>query len=86
MAWQFLCPVVYSIDLVENIAVSYPWAMQVYMLNPMTPIVLAFRDILYYGKPADLSTLWLAAILAGICLAAGFVVFGKLKRRFAEEL
>ena len=86
MAWQFLCPVVYSIDLVENIAKSYPWAMQVYMLNPMTPIVLAFRDILYYGKPADLSTLWLAAVLAAICLVAGFAVFGKLKRRFAEEL
>ena len=86
MAWQFLCPIVYSIDLVQGIAASHPWVMQVYMLNPMTPIVLAFRDILYYGKPADLSTLWLAAVLAGICLVVGFVTFGKLKRRFAEEL
>ncbi|MBQ8814206.1 MAG: ABC transporter permease [Lachnospiraceae bacterium] len=86
MAWQFLCPVVYSIDLVESIAKSYPWAMKIYMLNPMTPIVLAFRDILYYGKPADLSTLWLAAVLAAICLIVGFAVFGRLKCRFAEEL
>lgn len=86
MAWQFLCPIVYSIDLVWNLAENNPWILQVYMLNPMTPIVLAFRDILYYGKPADLSTLWLAAVLAVICLGVGYVTFGKLKRRFAEEL
>ncbi len=86
MAWQFLCPIVYSIDLVWNLSENNPWILQVYMLNPMTPIVLAFRDILYYGKSADLSTLWLAAVLAVTCLGVGYVTFGKLKRRFAEEL
>ena len=86
MAWQFLCPVMYSIEMIEALSVSVPWLMQVYMLNPMTPVVLAFRDILYYGKPADLGTLRLAAILAAIFLVIGFMTFGKLKIRFAEEL
>lgn len=86
MAWQFLCPIVYSIDMVKDLAAGKPILLQIYMLNPMTPVVLAFRDILYYGKPADLSTLWLAVVLSVICLVAGFGIFGKLKRRFAEEL
>ena len=86
MAWQFLCPIMYSIDMIKALAESSPWLLQIYMLNPMTPVVMAFRDILYYGQPADLSTLRLAAILAAICLVAGFMIFGKLKVRFAEEL
>lgn len=86
MAWQFLCPIMYSIDMIKALSQSVPWLLSVYMLNPMTPVVMAFRDILYYGRPANLNTLWLAAILAAICLVAGFVIFGKYKVRFAEEL
>ena len=80
MALQFLTPVMYSIDIVPE------RFMAIYLLNPMTPIILAYRDILYYGKVPRLTTLLHAVLMGIILLVIGFLVFGKLKRRFAEEL
>lgn len=80
MALQFLTPVMYSIDIVPQRFIA------IYVLNPMTPIIIAYRDILYYKEIPRLTTL-LHAFLMGLgLLVIGFLVFGKLKRRFAEEL
>lgn len=81
MAWQFLSPVMYSVDRVpERIQTLYIYG------NPMTPIIVAYRDILYYAKVPQLETL-LGALAAGIVLfAAGWFAFSRMQRRFAEEL
>ena len=80
MAWQYLTPVVYSVDIVpQNL-------QKLFMLNPMTPITIAFRDILYYGRAPDISTLLLATGMGAAFMIIGFLVFGRLKRRFAEEM
>ena len=80
MAWQFLTPVMYSVDQVPE---ELLW---VFNLNPMTPVIIAYRDILYYGKIPELNTLVHATVFGIIVLIIGVIVFGKLKRRFAEEL
>lgn len=80
MAWQFLSPVMYSVDMVPEEYLVY------FNLNPMTPIIVAYREILYYGKIPELSTLTQALIFGLFFSFFGFVVFNKLKRRFAEEL
>lgn len=80
MAWQFLTPVLYSLEQVpaELIPLFY--------VNPMTPIIIAYRDILYYGQLPKMETL-IQALLFGLCLLAlGLLVFQRLKRHFAEEL
>ena len=80
MAWQFLTPVMYDISAV-------PEAMrQIFYLNPMTSVIMAYRDILYAGVVPDLSTLGTAVAAALIFLVLGFEVFGRLKRGFAEQL
>lgn len=80
MAWQFLTPIMYPLDIV-------PKDMQpIFMLNPMTPIIMAYRDILYYGQVPHLSTLTSALGFGVIILAVGALVFGRLKKRFAEAL
>lgn len=80
MAWQFLTPVMYSVDVV-------PEKMRtVFNLNPMTPVIIAYRDILYYKKIPELGTLVQAVYLGMILLVVGMVVFSRLKRHFAEEL
>lgn len=80
MAWQFLTPVMYSVDIVPDRLIP------LFMLNPMTPVIVAYRDILYYKKIPQAETL-LHAILFGILvLMAGAFVFSKLKRHFAEEM
>lgn len=84
MAWQFLTPVMYSQDMVE--ASLNETLLKVWNLNPMTPIIIAYRDVLYYGQVPELNTLFSAVVLGGICLVVGFIVFGKLQKGFAEEM
>jgi ABC-2 type transport system permease protein len=80
MAWQFLTPVMYSVDMV-------PESMRtIFYLNPMTSVIVAYRDILYYKKAPELQTLILAAVMGIVLLIVGILVFGKLERRFAENL
>ena len=60
--------------------------LSLYRLNPVTPVVNAYRDVLYYGKTPDLTTLLLATGIGLITIILGVLIFGKLQRRFAEEL
>ena len=86
MAWQFLTPVMYSKEMVEAGFKDYPLLQQVWNMNPMYPIISCYRDILYYQKIPELETLGMAS-LTGVCgCLIGYIVFGKLQRRFAEEL
>lgn len=80
MAWQYLTPVMYSVDIVPE------RLMPIFYLNPMTPIIVAYRDILYYKKVPEIGTLSHAFILGILLIIIGYVVFRKLQKGFAEEL
>lgn len=80
MAWQFATPVMYGLESVPVALVPY------FNLNPMTPVIIAYRDILYYGQVPELQTLASAIAFGGILTIIGFIVFEKLQKRFVEEL
>ena len=80
MAWQFLSPVMYGVDMIPEKARS------IFALNPMLPVLTAYRDIFYYKKEPELGTLLHALILGVALLIFGFLVFEKLKKHFSEEL
>lgn len=80
MAWMYLTPIVYDIDFCPE---EYRPILD---MNPMTAIVVAYRDILYYGRMPDLKTLLTATCVGVVGIVVGFLVFGKLKKGFAEEL
>ncbi len=80
MAGQFTCPIIYSLDTVpENI-------ITVINLNPMTPIIIAYRDILYYQQMPEFGTLVQALVFGIVVLLVGFMIFSKLEKHFAEEM
>lgn len=80
MAWQFLTPVLYSVDKVpDNL-------LPIFLLNPMTPVIVAYRDILYYKEVPHMSTLIHAGIMGLAILVLGVYIFSRLKRRFAEVM
>ena len=86
MAWQYLTPVLYSSSMVEDQLVNHPVLLCIWNLNPTTPIINAYRQILYYREVPDLRTL-LSAIILGITISlVGFISFGRLQKGFAEEL
>lgn len=80
MAWQFLTPIMYSMDYVPE---KYRW---VFSLNPMTYVIVAYRDILYYGKVPELKNLLSAIVIGIIALVIGWLVFERLQKHFVEEL
>ena len=80
MAWQFATPVMYGLDMVPERLVPF------FKLNPMTPVIVAYRDILYYKQAPELSTLISAVVFGVVLFALGVFSFNKLKKHFAEEL
>ena len=88
MAWMYATPILYDVSMIQNILVEKGMGnlMHLYMLNPMTPIIVAYHQILYYGQAPDLSTLLSAVVLGLFFLILGYLVFRKLQRGFAEEL
>lgn len=80
LAWQFLSPVMYEVSMV-------PEGMRsIFYLNPMTSIIVAYRNILYDKVMPDMSTLFLAIVLSIVFLITGYLLFQRLQRGFAEEL
>lgn len=80
MAWMYFTPVVYSIEMV-------PERLRPIMgLNPMTPVIVCYRDILYSKQIPHVSTLTSGLLLGLVVLFIGYRVFQKLQRGFAEEL
>ena len=80
MAWQFLTPVMYSVEMVPEELRS------IFMANPMTSVIIAYRDILYYKQVPHMQTLLLATVFGIGLLIVGWFVFGRLEKHFVEEL
>jgi ABC-2 type transport system permease protein len=80
LARMFMTPIMYSPDIIPQ------EIRPIYYLNPMAPVIVAYRDVLYYAKAPALATLLHALCFGVILVAIGFFVFGHLKRGFAEEL
>lgn len=79
-AWIYVTPIMYSIDIVPE------YLLPVFNLNPMTPIVAAYRSILYYKEIPQWSVLAQAAGVGLVLLIIGELIFNKMQRGFAEEL
>ncbi|MGO5543206.1 ABC transporter permease [Blautia sp. HCP3S3_H10_1] len=80
MAWMYLTPILYPI---ENVPEAY---RGICYINPMTSIIVAYRDILYSSKVPEMGTLMIAVFMGILLLVIGLVSFERLQRHFAEEL
>lgn len=78
--WIYLTPVIFPIPEEK------PAAKAIMMFNPMSPIILAYRDILYDGVFPSAERLLYSFGFAAFFFLLGFYAFGRLKRHFAEEL
>ena len=80
IAWQFMTPVMYSLDMVPK---KVLW---VFRFNPMSSVITAYRDILYYKQPPKMQTLAEAVIIGCVLLIVGAFSFRRLQRHFAENM
>lgn len=80
MVWIYLTPVMYDIRFIPQDL------LLLFQLNPMTPVAVAYREILYYKRVPDASHLVWALLAGAVFFAAGGWIFAKLEKNFAEEL
>ena len=78
--WFFLTPIIYPMDFVPKEARVY------FSVNPMTPLIEAYRAIFFYGMWPDWRALGYCAAGFVIFLVVSFSVFDRLQRNVAEEL
>ena len=79
MALQYMTPVMYGSDMVPD------WAMPIFNMNPLTPVIEIYRDILYYKQVPQLSSLMLALGVGLLFIVIGELLFKKLQKGFAEN-
>lgn len=76
----FVTPMYFTVDSVTGILSTIVW------FNPFTYYVESFHQIIYFGNIPDIPILLMCIVLAIVSLILGHVIFGKLKRGFAERL
>jgi ABC-type polysaccharide/polyol phosphate export permease len=78
--WMFATSVVYPLELLGGRMHT------VAMLNPMTPIIDGYRDVLLFHRtPIDLPFM-VATVVSVCCLAVAWVTFHRAEYRFAENV
>jgi ABC-type polysaccharide/polyol phosphate export permease len=78
--WLFLTPVMYPLSTVP--ASLRTW----YLVNPMTGLVEAFRDVLIYGNAPAMADLIPSLIGAVVLLVIGTWYFTTTEPRFADVI
>lgn len=76
----YLSPIVYPLSLVPDRFLGF------YLLNPITRVIIMYRDIFFKGVIPDLFDFLVILAFGAALMAAGTMVFRRLSRRFAEEI
>lgn len=90
LAWFFLTPIFYPIEQLPQSAmllgmdVNVHWWM--YVLNPMSSLISAYRDLLYWGYLTDVYFLSRTVITSLVILVSGYWFFVRFSGRFGEEV
>ncbi len=77
----FLTPIIYPIEAITSRPLR-----ALFRLNPMTPFVIAYQDVVYYGRLPNLSDTILMIGYAVASLLIGFFVFDRLRDTLAEAI
>ena len=77
----FVTPVIYLIDNIQSRALR-----AMLRVNPMTPFVVAYQDVFFFGRLPNLSDTVLILFYAFGSMALGFFVFDRLRDTLAEAI
>jgi lipopolysaccharide transport system permease protein len=77
----FVTPIIYLIDNIQS------RALRAFLrVNPMTPFVVAYQDIFFFGRLPNVSDAVLIVAYAFASLTMGFFVFDRLRDTLAEAI
>ena len=75
----YLTPIIYSQNMIPR---EYQYYM---MLNPVAPIIIAYRNLFFYGV-LDLKHILFSMMFSTVIFLLGYALFNKLKWKLAEVL
>ena len=78
--WMFATSVLYPVDRVTG------WAGTVLRLNPMTPIVDAYRSVLLRGQLPPMAPMAVTALVSVVLLGSVWLLFHRSEFQFAEYI
>ena len=78
--WMFLSAVLYPVNQVGGTA------GRLMMLNPTTPILEGYRDVLLRGRAPDPASFLMTTAVAILLLIAAWIVFHRAEYEFAENV
>ena len=82
----YLSPALFSYDKLLKAAENYPLVVQILHANPMAWVLIAYRDLLYYGQSPD----WLGLAIVGVMslpfTLLAIYIFNRLSTSFAKVL
>jgi ABC-type polysaccharide/polyol phosphate export permease len=77
----FVTPILYLIDRVESRGFR-----ALLRLNPMTPFVVSYQDVLFFGHLPGLADTFLMLAYAAVSVMIGATVFDRLRDTLAEAI
>ena len=80
MFWFWVTPVFYSIEMVPD---QFRW---VFNLNPVSPFILCYREIVFYGRMPDAAVFLVIISLAFSSLFLGLTVSVWLESRILKRI
>ncbi|MSP11741.1 MAG: ABC transporter permease [Chloroflexi bacterium] len=90
LAWFFLTPIFYNVDILPAHRVVLGIDMDihrlVYILNPIASLVASYRVILYTGAPPAWDFFSRTLITSVVFLVAGYLFFTRFSPMFGEEV
>lgn len=88
--WFYLSPVLYGVDMVKRMSDNHPGLEPImsawFVLNPMVPILNAYRNVIYYGVAPDFASLLGIAGVSLVLLALSTLFFKRVEPNFAKVL
>lgn len=76
----YLTPVIYPMSILPE------WLKHLVMLNPLTNIIIMFRDLMLYNTMFSLGTLMIPLLETVLFLVLGIWIFGKKQDEFVLNL
>lgn len=77
-AWMYLTPVIYPPELVPE------RFRQIFNLNPMTPIINSYRNVVLHGVAPPWESFGFATLVSLILLVFGYLYFKSRSKNFAD--
>lgn len=80
MVMFWTTPIIYDY---QNIPRAWRWPV---LLSPMSPFVLAYQQIFYYGRVPDPEVCIVAVLYSTVAFFGGFALFTRLQHEFVEQI